>query len=68
MEDELKTIRDEVKKLRDTVARLTDQVKDQIEINNFLRKMNGELHEKKCKCGDQDKEEEWWKKIKSPRF
>jgi|TARA_R100001015_G_C4608068_1_gene163237 regulator of replication initiation timing len=61
MEDELKTIRDEVKKLRDTVARLTDQVKDQIEINNFLRKMNGELNK-------QVEDKEWWKKIKTPRF
>ena len=68
MEDEIKTIRDEVKLLREKVARLTDQVKDQIEINDFLRKMNNELNEKKCKCGDQDKEEEWWRKIKSPRF
>ena len=46
MEDEIKTIRDEVKLLREKVARLTDQVKDQIEINDFLRKMNNELNEK----------------------
>ncbi len=57
MEDELKTIRDEVKKLRDTVARLTDQVTDQIEINQFLRKVNLELdEEKKCVCGNGEKE------------
>ena len=61
MEDEVKTIRDEVKLLREQVARLTDQVKDQIEINDFLRKMNSELHDKK-------KDQEWWRKIKSPRF
>ena len=52
---------EEVKKLREQVARLTDQVKDQIEINDFLRKMNSELHDKK-------KDQEWWRKIKSPRF
>ena len=68
MEDELKTIRDEVKSLKEQVARLTDQVKDQIEINDFLRKINGDLHEKRCKCGEQGKEEELWRKIKSPRF
>lgn len=61
MEDEIKTIRDEVKLLREQVARLTDQVKDQIEINDFLRKMNNELNEK-------NKDKEWWRKIKSPRF
>ena len=61
MEDEIKTIRDEVKLLREKVARLTDQVKDQIEINDFLRKMNNELNEK-------IKDKEWWRKIKSPRF
>ena len=61
MEDEMKTIRDEVKLLREKVARLTDQVKDQIEINDFLRKMNSELNEK-------NKDKEWWRKIKSPRF
>ena len=44
MEDEMKTIRDEVKLLKEQVARLTDQVKDQIEINDFLRKMNNELN------------------------
>ena len=57
----MKTIRDEVKLLREQVARLTDQVKDQIEINDFLRKMNSELNEK-------NKDKEWWRKIKSPRF
>ena len=61
MEKEIKTIRDEVKLLREKVARLTDQVKDQIEINDFLRKMNSELNEK-------NKDKEWWRKIKSPRF
>ena len=61
MEDEMKTIRDEVKLLREQVARLTDQVKDQIEINDFLRKMYSELNEK-------NKDKEWWRKIKSPRF
>ena len=61
MEDEIKTIRDEAKLLREKVARLTDQVKDQIEINDFLRKMNNELNEK-------NKDKEWWRKIKSPRF
>ena len=61
MEAEIKTIRDEVKLLREKVARLTDQVKDQIEINDFLRKMNSELNEK-------NKDKEWWRKIKSPRF
>ena len=61
MEDEIKTIRDELKLLREKVARLTDQVKDQIEINDFLRKMNNELNEK-------NKDKEWWRKIKSPRF
>ena len=61
MEDEIKTIRDEVKLLREQVARLTDQVKDQIEINDFLRKINSELNEK-------NKDKEWWRKIKSPRF
>tara|TARA_R100000700_G_C3176249_1_gene151175 strand:+ start:1090 stop:1296 length:207 start_codon:yes stop_codon:yes gene_type:complete len=68
MLQEIEIIKDEVKSLKEQVARLTDQVKDQIEINDFLRKINGELHEKRCKCGEQGKEEEWWRKIKSPRF
>tara|TARA_R100001509_G_C4807451_1_gene195254 strand:+ start:114 stop:296 length:183 start_codon:yes stop_codon:yes gene_type:complete len=58
---------EEVKKLREQVARLTDQLKDQREINQFLRKINGELHDGRCKCGEKG-EEEWWKKIKDPKF
>jgi hypothetical protein len=44
---------EEIKKLREQVARLTDKLKDQIEINKFLRKVNLELQqEKKCECDD----------------
>ena len=57
MEDEVKTIRDELKMLKNQVARLTDQVTDQIEINQFLRKVNLELdEEKKCVCGNGENE------------
>ena len=61
MLQEIEMIKEEVKSLKEQVARLTDQVKDQIEINDFLRKMNSELNEK-------NKDKEWWRKIKSPRF
>ena len=47
---------EEVKKLREQVARLTDQLKDQREINQFLRKINGALEQEKCKCNDGEKE------------
>jgi hypothetical protein len=53
MISEEKKLSDKVKLLQEQVARLTDKLKDQIEINKFLRKVNLELQqEKKCECDD----------------